>query len=164
MAHFDHCGGRGWREQSLLELDLLEQKLVGLVRRQLILPLHLQEMLGGDRLSRVRDEPLDEFLGCCSCSWRQVEWIDRVVDRVFDLSGERLVHVDHLSFLLVESVRHVRRTCNVLTVRHDVSGSLHDHLILMGFSHHGVAVLRIIGILHLLRVAVASLIEALMAS
>mmetsp|Transcript_25307 Transcript_25307/g.33866 ORF Transcript_25307/g.33866 Transcript_25307/m.33866 type:complete len:135 (-) Transcript_25307:3654-4058(-) len=45
VGDLDDGGGSGWGQQRLLELDLLEEQLVGFERRQLVLPLHAQEVI-----------------------------------------------------------------------------------------------------------------------
>ena len=77
-----------WLQESLLELDLLEEELVGLMRRQLVLLLDGQEVGGGDGLAGVGDEVLDELGGGRSCCGRQVERVGGAHPEVARLVGD----------------------------------------------------------------------------
>ena len=77
VRHFDNGGSCGWLQESLLELYLLQEKLVGLVGLQLVLELHFEELFSGDWSVGVKQELLNELSGRLSCWWRKVivSWI-----------------------------------------------------------------------------------------
>ena len=69
VGNLDNGGCRWWLQESLLELNLLQEKLVGLVGLELVLELDFEELFGGDWRVGVEQELLDELGGCLSCRW-----------------------------------------------------------------------------------------------
>ena len=61
MGDLDDCCCRRRRQKGLLELDLLEEKLIRFKGRELVLALHAEELVGRDGLAWVRDEALDQL-------------------------------------------------------------------------------------------------------
>ena len=59
VGDLDHGCCCRWLQECLLELDLLEEELVGLMGRQLVLLLDRQEVCCGNGLAWVGDEVLD---------------------------------------------------------------------------------------------------------
>ena len=64
VRNFDDCCSAGWSQKSLLELDLVQKKLIGFLRRQVILLLHGKESFSGDWLWTILDKSTDELVGC----------------------------------------------------------------------------------------------------
>ena len=91
VGDLDHGRRCRWLQESLLELNLLEEELVGLMRRQLVLLLDGQEVGRGNGLARVGDEVLDELSGGCSGRRRQVERVGAVRPEVARLNGDALL-------------------------------------------------------------------------
>ena len=91
VGDLDHGCCCWWLQECLLELDLLEEELVGLMRRQLVLLLNRQEVCCGNGLAWVGDEVLDELSSGCGGWRRQVEGVGSIRSEVACVIGDTLL-------------------------------------------------------------------------
>ena len=71
VRNLDNCGCARRRQKCLLKLDLVQKKLISLLRRQVVFLLHGKERLGGYWLRAVLDKSTDKLIGSESGIWGQ---------------------------------------------------------------------------------------------